>query len=582
MKINKKKINKYYCKRSACQVLGCMMKNPRLATSREYTVNENDFVSPLHKTLFMVIYNLSIQGASEIKLGDVETYLANNDVVAHNRVFENGDGAEWIVSILEDANESNYAYYHSMVRKYSYLRCKMEMGQDVSEILDLEEINTTLLEQQRESFERMTLNDIIKYFDSLNLQSKNSFMVRSTESSRKVGENARELREQMKLSPDFGYTYTSRYLNTVSRGARKGTFTIRTQDTGTGKSRDAVEMMLVSTVVARWDFETQAFISNPFYDPNDSSLYIGTELDLYREVEVMAWAFVSGVPEYKIKENITTKEEDERIDKAIEILEKSNFYMEDEPNYDLNFLWNIIEKYKIEHNIGIVTIDYLEGTSGILSEYASSTKGMAKREDQALLNMSKEIKEMARRFDVAIIGYTQTNNEARRDYTIRDAGAIKGSTSLANKADLGITVFPPVKKEIELVQPLIDKVRVGMVRTDCVPNMVMTIYKNRGGRYKDVKIWFYVDLGTMEFIDLFVTNLNYEPINIDKTEIHMITQADPNVVFNEETGEVVEIGEHEVKLEYTQDNGMNIHTVDNSDMEDLFGKQIGGRKHVGF
>ena len=66
MKINKKKINKYYCKRSACQVLGCMMKNPRLATSREYTVNENDFVSPLHKTLFMVIYNLSIQGVSEI------------------------------------------------------------------------------------------------------------------------------------------------------------------------------------------------------------------------------------------------------------------------------------------------------------------------------------------------------------------------------------------------------------------------------------------------------------------------------------------------------------------------------------
>ena len=348
------------------------------------------------------------------------------------------------------------------------------------------------------------------------------------------------------------------------------------------KSRDAVEMMLVSTVVARWDFETQAFISNPFYDPNDSSLYIGTELDLYREVEVMAWAFVSGVPEYKIKENITTKEEDERIDKAIEILEKSNFYMEDEPNYDLNFLWNIIEKYKIEHNIGIVTIDYLEGTSGILSEYASSTKGMAKREDQALLNMSKEIKEMARRFDVAIIGYTQTNNEARRDYTIRDAGAIKGSTSLANKADLGITVFPPVKKEIELVQPLIDKVRVGMVRTDCVPNMVMTIYKNRGGRYKDVKIWFYVDLGTMEFIDLFVTNLNYEPINIDKTEIHMITQADSNIVFNEETGEVVEIGEHEVKLEYTQDNGMNVHTVDESDMEDLFGKRIGGKKHVGF
>lgn len=559
-----------------------MMKNPRLSSSREFAVNENDFISPIHKTLFIVIYNLNLQGVKEVKLGDVETYLANNDVVAHSRVFENGDGAEWIVSILEDANETNYAYYHSMVRKYSYLRCKMEMGQDVSGILDLEEINTTILEQQREAFERMTLNDIIKYFDALNLESKNSFMVRGVESSRKVGDNARELREQMKLSPDFGYSYSSRILNTVSRGARKGTFTIRTQDTGTGKSRDAVEMMLVSTVIARWDFASKSFVANPFYDPNDASLYIGTELDLYREVEVMAWAFVSGVPEYKIKENITTKEEDERIDKAIEILEKSKFFMEDEPNYDLNFLWNIIEKYKIEHNIGIVTIDYLEGTSGILSEYSSSTKGMAKREDQALLNMSKEIKEMARRFDVAIIGYTQTNNEARRDYTIRDAGAIKGSTSLANKADLGITVFPPTKKELELVQPLIDKIRVGMVRTNCVPNMVMTVYKNRGGRFKDVKIWFYVDLGTMEFIDLFVTDLNYAPVNIDKTEIHMTSQTDSNMVFDESTGEIVEIGKEEVKLEYEQDGNINIKTIDDKDMEDLLGKQIGGKKRVGF
>lgn len=582
MKINKKKINRYYCRRSACQILGCMMKNPRLSSSREFAVNENDFISPIHKTLFIVIYNLNLQGVKEVKLGDVETYLANNDVVAHSRIFENGDGAEWIVSILDDANETNYAYYHSMVRKYSYLRCKMEMGQDVSGILDLEEINTTLLEQQREAFERMTLNDIIKYFDALNLESKNSFMVRGVESSRKVGDNARELREEMKKSPDFGYSYSSRILNTVSRGARKGTFTIRTQDTGTGKSRDAVEMMLVSTVIARWDFNSKSFVANPFYDPNDASLYIGTELDLYREVEVMAWAFVSGVPEYKIKENITTKEEDERIDKAIEILEKSKFFMEDEPNYDLNFLWNIIEKYKIEHNIGIVTIDYLEGTSGILSEYSASTKGMAKREDQALLNMSKEIKEMARRFDVAIIGYTQTNNEARRDYTIRDAGAIKGSTSLANKADLGITVFPPVKKELELVQPLIDKIRVGMVRTDCVPNMVMTVYKNRGGRFKDVKIWFYVDLGTMEFIDLFVTNLNYEPVNIDKTEIHMMGQADSNMVFDEATGEIVEIGKDEVKLEYEQDGNINVKTIDDKDMEELLGKQIGGKKRVGF
>ena len=573
MKISKKKINQYYCKRSSCQVLGSMMKNPRLSNSREFVINENDFVTPLHKTLYMVIYNLALNGAQQVGLGDVETYLANNDVVAHSRIFENGDGVEWIVSILEDANESNYAYYHSNVRKYSYLRCKLECGQDVSEILDLDEINTTILEQQRESFERMSLNDIIKYFDNLNLRTKESFTVRGLESSRKIGDGARELRKELKESPDFGYSYTSKYLNTISRGARKGTFTLRTQDTGTGKSRDAVEMMLSSTVTERWDFQKQKFVPNPYYNPNDASLYIGTELDVYREIETIAWAFISGVPEHKIKENSTTREEDERIDHAIEILEQSKFFLEDEPNYDLNFLWSTIEQYKIKHNIGIVTIDYLEGTSGILSEYSQIARGMAIREDQILLNLSKNIKEMAKRFDVAIIGYTQTNNEARRDYTIRDSGAVKGSTSITNKADLGVTVFPPTKKELEMVEPIIVKNANGVITKRNTPNTIMTVYKNRGGQYKEVKIWAYCDLGTMEFIDLFCTNTNYEPINIDKTEIFMqVKQDEPKEQpkFNEATGEIIEFDEQE-----------NVHVVNDEDMELWFGESE-PKKRFGF
>lgn len=579
MKMSKKKINRFYCKRSSCQVLGCMMKNPRLANSREFPINENDFISPMHKTLYMVIHNLSLQGVQEVKLNDVETYLANNDVVAHSRFFENGDGAEWITSILEDANDSNYKYYHSLVRKYSYLRFKLESGQDVSDILDLEELNATLLEQQKEVFERMSLNDIIKYFDNLNLQSKNKFMVRSQESSRKVGDNAWALREALKQSPDFGYNYISQYLNTLTRGARRGTFTLFTQETGSGKSRTAVEMMLSFTVDKRWDFETKSFIDNPLYNPKESSLYIGTELSLYREIELMAWAFVSGVPEHKIKENTLTKEEDERVDEAIRILERSNFFMEDEPNYDLNFLWSIIEKYKIQHNVGMVAIDYLEGTSGILSEYYELTKGMAKREDQALLNLSKEIKDIANRFNIAIIGFTQTNNEARRDYTIRDAGAIKGSTSLANKVDVGASIFAPTKKELELVQPIIDKLRTGLIPNGCVPNMVMTLYKNRGGRRDKVKIWYYIDLGTMEVYDLFVTNLDYEPINIDKTLIEFKyeeeQEQESTIEFNQETGEVIEVVDE-------FGFGGNVDIISDNDMEDLLGKQIGKKPSISF
>lgn len=508
-----------------------MMKNPRLASSREFSVNENDFVSPLHKTLFMVIYNLSIQGATEIKLGDVETYLANNDVVAHSRVFENGDGAEWITSILEDANESNYPYYHSMVRKYSYLRCKMEMGQDVSDILDLEEISTTVLEQQREAFERMTLNDIIRYFDSLNLQSKNTFMVRSAESSRKAGSDAWELYEQLKESPAYGYASESQYLDTVMRGLRRGAFLLESRDSGQGKTRVAIKRLLGISAPRYWSHKENKFIDNP--NGSLPTLYLGTEMQLYEELEPMMWAFVSGVDEDKIREQKLTKEETERIHEAIKILEETPLFLEDEENYDIAFLWHIVERYKVQHGIVAVVIDYLELTGGLISEFVQMSRGMGVREDQILLNLSSNVKNMAKQFDVCMICFTQTTDEARRD-GVRDQRSVKGARSLPNKCDLGISSFAPTKKELELIEPLIERKGLG----NFTPNIVYTVYKNRGNRHKSIKIWAYQNLGTMEFVDLFCTDDQYRPINIDKTHI----SHKPKVFqsYNPITGEIIE------------------------------------------
>ena len=44
------------------------------------------------------------------------------------------------------------------------------------------------------------------------------------------------------------------------------------------------------------------------------------------------------------------------------------------------------------------------------------------------------------------------------------------------------------------------------------PTHVIDIYKNRRGRYKNVRIWCKIDLGTGERKDLFLTRANNEPI----------------------------------------------------------------------
>ena len=91
---------------------------------------------------------------------------------------------------------------------------------------------------------------------------------------------------------------------------------------------------------------------------------------------------------------------------------------------------------------------------------------------------------------------------------------------MPNKVDVGITVFEPTKKELELLETMIRKVQRG-INTKLIPNACYTIYKNRGTKYKDFKIWGYNDLGTGRFIDMFVTDKYYNPVKLEKTFINL-------------------------------------------------------------
>lgn len=278
------------------------------------------------------------------------------------------------------------------------------------------------------------------------------------------------------------------------------------------KTRVAIKRLLLTSAPYLWSFEKKAFIRNP-HTPV-ASLYIGTEMDLYTELEPMMWAFIAGVDEDKIHANTLTPEERQRVERAIKILQDTPLYLEDEEDYNISFLAHTIEHYKTEYNIGVVAIDYLELTSALTTEFTHTTRGMGVREDQVLLNLSTNIKNMAKRFDIAIIGFTQTTDLARAE-GVRDQRAVKGARSLPNKCDLGMTSFAPTKKELELLEPLIEKI--GLNNYRCVPNIGYNIYKNRGGKFKNIKIWGYQDLGTMEYVDLFCTDESYAPINVDKT-----------------------------------------------------------------
>ena len=53
------------------------------------------------------------------------------------------------------------------------------------------------------------------------------------------------------------------------------------------------------------------------------------------------------------------------------------------------------------------------------------------------------------------------------------------------------------------------------------PNLKISIYKNRRGRYKGVYLWCKADLGTCRIQPMFCTGYDYEMISIDDIRIKL-------------------------------------------------------------
>lgn len=525
-KVKRDVLQRYTDPRACCYVLSCLLKNPKLLRDRDKYLDETFFVNKVHKALYIVIENLSYSGLDKITLGDVETYLATHDELTHKRFFTVGDESEWILELLDlETEEQNYPYYHSIVQKFAFLRAKMEAGQDVTDVLDMSEIDTALVEKQYEAFVQTPLEDLIHHFDCLNLDVKSRFTAGSTEQSKKAGEGARELFERLGESPDYGFRLsTGRFTDSLARGARRGMLVCDSRESGTGKTRDAIMQCVMLSCHTYWNHETNSFEPNP-YGTIVPSLYFGTELKLTKEIEPIIWGCISGVETGKIKKNKLTSDERERVSRAIEILEESPLYLVREPDYDCMFLENMIERHVTKFGVQAVMIDYVELTPPMIGEYVRLTRGLQAREDSVLLHVSTVLKNLAEKYNIFIKFYTQISDNARRDYTIRDSGAIKGSKSLQARTDLAMVTMRPTDKELKLVQPFVDEFG--------EPDIIFNVYKNRDGEVPMFKIFGKLDLGTFEFHELFITDWMFRPF---KT---LIRPADLKVELPKEEKEQV-------------------------------------------
>lgn len=488
--------SKYVNIPSLVQVIGCVYNNPTLLEDTRYSFMKEDFYDSFHQLIFSTIYNLYQLGTKEINLITIEDYLASRPKAAAE--YKQNKGAEFILKCAEAANETNFYYYYNRMRKMTFLRECENVGLPVTEIYDPDELDTKKLQQQEDFIDNTsiaTLMDIINdKVDAIRM----TFVDGSDQDTTNLGNGVFDFLAELEERPDLGYPLYGHYINTVTRGARFKKFFLRSAATNVGKTRTMVADVCFIGCTQLYDDEQQKWISIGAGQP---TMFITTEQDI-NEVQSMALAFLSGVNEEHISLNEYFAGEKERVMKAAQILRESKIEFICLPDFSLQDIENIIKKSVRLKGAKYIFFDYMHTSLGILTEISQRSGGVKLREDNVLYMMAVKLKDIANQYGVFILSSTQLNGDWKTSDT-PDQNLLRGAKAIADKIDWGGIMLEVTKEDIEKIQPILNKNGLP------VPNVKMSIYKNRANKYKGVYMWMVADKGTCRFNTIFLTDWNY-------------------------------------------------------------------------
>jgi replicative DNA helicase len=223
----------------------------------------------------------------------------------------------------------------------------------------------------------------------------------------------------------------------------------------------------------------------------------------FPQIKKMILAYLSDINDSRFKLGHFTKEEEERLDKAISIMEQfsDNMIIVKIPNPTIELVKTLVRENCLTNNIGYVFYDYIFIGPALLGEF----RGFSLRNDEVLLMFATALKDLAVELNVAMFTSTQVNASADDNKNIRNEASLAGGRSTINKADNGAIMARPTNEELEALQELC--ARFG------TPNVVTDIFKARSGEWTQVRIWSQVNLGTMKKKDLFITDSRFEPLD---------------------------------------------------------------------
>ena len=502
--------NQQVDKKAIFLLFGCYCLNPRLALDEKYATNTNDYPENFHKMIWGAIINIAKKRTAEkITPIDIENEISQFDTALS--LWKNNDGWGYIESAIDMSSDkiSNVGKYYDDVRKYSIIRNATEsLKMDISFIYDEDD------DEKLEHFNQLTsievLNEINNKFMDFKSKWKNAF---GDNYSFRAGEGIVErLNEHKNQQNVYGYPFQSGYLTTVYRGMRPKKYILRSSVSGGGKSRSSLAdgCNMVSDRI--YDWNKKEWIPTGESQP---VLFISTELEK-EEIQDIILAHVSGVDQDRIEEwSDITPEEESILDESAKYIENYNYYIEYMPDFTIDLISETIEKYVLNYGIVACFFDYINDSPSLYEYYYNKTHTRL-RTDQILFLFSAALKSVCNKFNVYLGSATQLNDNYKEDNN-KDAGALKGSKAIIEKADGGILALPVTHKDLKRLKPILES---DGSFGSLIPNMSYYIFKNRGGKWKTIIIWTKLNMGTMREVACFVTDYNYELItDIEKTLI---------------------------------------------------------------
>ena len=343
--------SKYNDSAAMMQVIGCIYKDPNyyLDYNDKYVITEEDFADDFHRIVYGVIYKLHELGASKITPEAINDFLETRP--KSKGIFNLNKGMEYLSKVKDIAQPLTFDYYYSRLKKMSLLRAYDNIGLDVSEYYDPDNILDLKKKQlQEEWFDNTSIEQMA---DIVNKEIEEIYQTHVKNdvygTASKAGEGLEELIVQFEKSPDVGVPLYGNYINTITRGARLGKFYLRSAPTGVGKTRSMIADCCYIGCNKIYD-ESFGWIRNGTAEP---CLYITTEQEL-EEIQTMMLAFLSNVPEDHILNGQYEGDEEDRVREAAKILKDSPIYIEEMPDFSLQDVENTIKKNIRDHDVKYV------------------------------------------------------------------------------------------------------------------------------------------------------------------------------------------------------------------------------------